>query len=416
MKASEIKMLTNLVMNGNYTDIAEYINSVSSGSFSDEDMEILKDRVNNPDEDIPYEKVGDNQYKSYDIEKMSKEIKKSVVVDIPTRAEARYISDIYYQIQTMRIAADNQLRSMAQDFDQDSDDIAKGKTKSNPAQSKPFIKWYCDQLKQMETEIGKALTIFSDSCYMGKWAKANIGIGPTIATQLVAYLDIPSETDFYAGNWWSYCGLNDNNRPWLGREKSLQLVNKFIPAGTKNITDQMVLDLSVASKWSYTYYNTKCRNENGTWSRDALIKATAKVPYNKHLKVLMYKIGHQFMMVKNNDKSLYGKIIVERLAYETEKNNRGDYKDQCEKILSSKNFSKSTNAYKEYSQGRLPKGHLMQRAQRYATKMFISHLFEAEYFNKFGVAAPHPYELAIAGHKGYVGPEVKYDSIPFDGI
>lgn len=415
MKLENINKLVDTVKNGTRADIAklineefecyttEEINAMNSKSFEDAEENSYK-----------YEKEGNN-FKTLDIATLTKSVKKSLT-KIPSREEARYISDIYYQIQTMRIGVESQLRAMDQRTDQDSKtEIAEKSTKSNPVQSRPFMEWYLFNLKIMETEIGKALAIFSDSCYMGRWAKANKGIGPTIATQLIAYLNIPSDTGFYAGNWWSYCGLNDNNRPWLGREKSNQIVNKHI-TDPKNITDQQVMELAAESKWQYSYYEENGRSESGAWSKEMLIKATAKIPYNTHMKVLMYKIGHQFVFVKNKSDSVYGKIYKERLAYETAKNENGDYAEQAAKILASKNFNKSTEAYKSYSIGKLPPAHLSQRAQRYATKMFISHLFEAEYYNKFGKSAPNPYMLAVEGHKGYVEPEVPYTTFERDGI
>lgn len=417
MKLENINKLVDVVKNGTRADIAKLINEEFE-CYTSEEIQIMENNsfedADSQDVSYEYNREGDN-FETLDIATLTKSVKKSLT-KIPSREEARYISDIYYQIQSMRIGVEGQLRAMDQKADQDSKtEIAEKKTKSNPVQSRPFMEWYLANLKIMETEIGKALTIFSDSCYMGRWAKANKGIGPTIATQLVAYLDIPSDTGFYAGNWWSYCGLNDNNRPWLGREKSIQMVNRHI-TDPKNITDQQVMELAAESKWRYDYYEEKARTETGAWSKDLLIKATAKIPYNAHMKVLMYKIGHQFVFVQNKPDSLYGKILKERLTYETAKNESGDFADQAAQILASKNFNKSTEAYKSYSVGKLPPAHLKQRAQRYATKMFISHLFEAEYYNKFGKMAPNPYMLAVEGHKGYIGPEIPYTAFERDGI
>ena len=118
---------------------------------------------------------------------------------------------------------------------------------------------------------------------------------------------------------------------------------------------------------------------------------------------------------KNNPDSLYGRLYKERFDYETMKNERGDYADQAAKILASKNFSKTTSAYKFYSEGKLPPAHIVQRCERYVTKMFISHLYEAAYYNKYGVMAPNPYVLCFCeGHTDYIGPEVPYESIERD--
>jgi len=71
----------------------------------------------------------------------------------------------------------------------------------------------------------------------------------------------------------------------------------------------------------------------------------------------------------------YRKIYDARRAYEEEKNERGDYAALAEKILKGSQFAKTTEAYKAYSQGKLPKGHLKSRAQRYMEKEFLKRLW-----------------------------------------
>ena len=88
------------------------------------------------------------------------------------------------------------------------------------------------------------------------------------------------------------------------------------------------------------------------------------------------------------------------------KNERGDFKDQAAVIL--KKCSKGTAPYKSALEGKLCNGHIMQRAKRYAVKIFISHVYEAMYYEKFHQEAPKYYVFEHDGHHDYIAPEVDY--------
>lgn len=134
----------------------------------------------------------------------------------------------------------------------------------------------------------------------------------------------------------------------------------------------------------------------------------AKPPYNTELKKRMFLVGDMFIKQSGRDKSLYGKIYKERRNLELMKNENGDYADQAARILSDKNFDKSTTTYKELSEGRLSAAHINARARRYAVKLFISHVFEAMYFAEFHEEPPKAYVIQYMGHHDYIAPEVDY--------
>jgi hypothetical protein len=56
-----------------------------------------------------------------------------------------------------------------------------------------------------------------------------------------------------------------------------------------------------------------------------------------------------------------------------------------------------------YESGKLPAGHIISRAKRYAVKIFISHLFSVWYEMDRGELPPKPYALSVLGH----GDEIK---------
>lgn len=133
----------------------------------------------------------------------------------------------------------------------------------------------------------------------------------------------------------------------------------------------------------------------------------AKPPYNSDLKKVMYLLGEAFMKVSNRG-SLYGQIYSTRKAEELAKNEKGEYAAQAAALLASKNYDKTTDTYKALSAGKLSDAHITQRAKRYAVKLFISHVYEAMYYDKFHTKAPRAYVIEHMGHHDYIAPEVDY--------
>lgn len=200
------------------------------------------------------------------------------------------------------------------------------------------INWLLDNLESLENQIKRALDTYTKSHPVGEWLQSITGIGPVIAAGLLAHIDIKKAPT--AGHIWSFAGLNPN------------------------------------AKW-----------EKGQLR-----------PWNARLKTLCWKIGQSFVKVSNNPNDVYGKIYKERKEYEVMKNEAGDYKEQAESILKSKNIGKTTDAYKAYSQGKLPPAHIQQRAERYAVKIFLSHLHEFWYEQHYGEKPPKPFAIEILGH------------------
>lgn len=413
-KGLEKSLVDLLLVNGTTkADIAQLL--VTNGvEISDSDLDQIsteyKEREDITD-DIPYHLTEDGKsFYTEDIsDSLSKEIKASFAVKIPTKEEARFLQDAYYQTQDKRIAIAGQVRSLNQGAD------SKSNNDKNNEENLSFLVWYLEKTKNMEENIKKALEAFSDSYYISRWAKKVKGIGPVISTVLAANLEIKDKT-MHAGNWWSYCGLNDNNRPWLGREKSKTIVEEAIKNHDGVLDDFTVYEVAAKSKWKYEWLANRAKDSKKGWKKDELIKACSFIPYNKSLKVLMYKIGHSFRLSKNKPDSLYGRILKEREQYENTKNQNGDYTDQAANILATKNIGKKTIAYSYYSKGQLPPAHIAQRAERYATKLFISHLFEAAWYNKYNEKCPEPYIIGFdeSGHNDYIEPEVPYNAVERD--
>lgn len=143
--------------------------------------------------------------------KLSKEVKESVVH--VTRNEARFLVDTYYQIQKMRLTSDNQIRAIANQFDEQSEEIPVA------------LQWISANTRNQEEQIKKMLDVYTSSTPVGQWCKATKGIGPVLAAGCLSFFDIKKVNHY--NQFWSYAGLNDYNNPWLGTEKANKIVKEI---------------------------------------------------------------------------------------------------------------------------------------------------------------------------------------------
>lgn len=339
--------------------------------------------------------------------KMSKALKSSVV-DVSVN-DIRFLVQAYYQMQDIRIVLSGRIRAIEQGKSYGASVVGEDGIPHAEA-----LRWLYLNMLGLENEVKKALDIWSSVNPIAYWAKQVTGIGPVISCGLVSMLDIeraPSVSHFY-----SYAGLNDNNNPWLGKEKAKKIVEKYCHSAQVTVEELVALSKdpecsgrSLEKLIKYATELDKKFNPTGRYTKEALIKGLSKPPYNEDLKVLVWKIGQSFVKVSNRPASLYGRLYQERKAYELEKNKNGDYSEQAAGIIVSKNWkNKSSDTYKAYASGILPDTHINSRAARYATKIFISHLWEEMYRLRYNDEAPRPYAIAHLGHVDLIAPEVPF--------
>lgn len=240
-----------------------------------------------------------------------------------SKEEARYLVDLYYQMQEYRKASDNQVRQLQ---------------KEDNKEPHETLAFFANNFKTLERNIKSVLQVYAESKPIGQWMLSICGIGPVISAGLMANIDITKVQT--AGQIQAFAGL-DPTREWHKGEKR---------------------------------------------------------PYNARLKTLCWKIGQCFIKVQNNEEDVYGKIFAIRKAYEIERNEKGELADQAKAKLERFNIKKTTDAYKWYSQGKLPPAHINQRASRYAVKIFLSHLFSVWYEMEHKEKPPKPYAIAILNH------------------
>lgn len=201
-----------------------------------------------------------------------------------------------------------------------------------------FLSYIQNQMDILENEIKKALNIYTSSKAIGVWAKSICGIGPVITAGLIAMIDIKKCPT--VGHIWNYAGLNPD------------------------------------VKWN--------KGERRPW--------------NANLKSLCFLIGQSFVKVKNNQNDFYGHLIDKKKAYYIAKNDNSDYAEAAAEKLRTTRIGKDTDAYKYYSQGKLPPAQIEHRAERYATKIFLSHLHYCWYVLEYGEKPPKPFAIEHLGH------------------
>lgn len=255
------------------------------------------------------------------------------------RKHTRYLVDVYYQIQHFRITSGSQARA--------------GKESGEPNN---LMVWTNSQMDSLEKSVRSALNVWSDEFTVGRWLKSICGIGPVIASGLLAHLDITRAKTY--GHFWSFAGLNPDK------------------------------------KW----------------------EKKTKRPWNPELKTLVaFKAGECFVKVQGNKNDYYGKLFRERRDLEEARNNAGGFASQAAASIEAKNYRKTTTAYGAYSSGKLPDAHLHARARRFAVKVFLAHVHHAMYLDYYGQEPPPPYPMSEhcpGDHRHYHAPP----NLPFTDI
>ena len=303
------------------------------------------------------------------LKKLSKDLK--LAGKILTDAEARFLVSQYYMIQENRKRSANQRSSLEK--------------RGLPNELIEFIE---EQQRTLEKYIVSSLDAYSDSNLIGRWARKVDGVGPIIAAGLMAHINI--DRAHTAGSVWRFAGY-DPTRKWLGT-KAAESLFKEVMAGRKFdesflpiLADRVNVKTEILIRDIITGFNGKTRLINAENVKSAM----ARCPYSQKLKALCWKIGESFVKVSGNEDAFYGKLYSMRKNEEIQKNERGENKERCKKILEEKDFSDDTIAKKKYESGLLPDGHLHSRAKRWTVKIFLAHYQETLW--EVCKGEPYPY-------------------------
>lgn len=296
-----------------------------------------------------------------------------------TLPEVRYLVDLYYQWQGFRVAAGHQSRIMA--------------LGDEPHET---IAWAGQRLWTLERDVFAILDGYSagEPTGMGQWARAICGVGPVLASGLLAHIDITRAPT--VGHIWRLAGL-DPTQQWLGKTGATALVQEVL-AARRTVTVDDIAQLAQRAGRRADVLERGGTNEHGWVDRTQLQKFLARRPWNASLKVLCFKLGESFIKVQHNPADEYGRYYVARKALEQARNAQGEYASQAARKLQQQRIGRDTDAYRAYSQGRLPPAHIHARARRWAVKLFLAHYWEEAYVRHYSRPPALPYPISRLGH------------------
>lgn len=202
-----------------------------------------------------------------------------------------------------------------------------------------FMEWFNGNLDVFETQIKSMLDKWSGAQPMGVWAREVVGIGPVIAAGLLAHIDITKAPT--VGHIWRFAGL-DPTQKWNKHEKR---------------------------------------------------------PWNANLKRLCWLMGESFVKVSGRERDVYGKLYLERKAYEAKRNDAGELAEVARRRLEedkSKKLDPELRAI--FESGKLPLIALHERAKRWAVKQFLSDWHGEAYRQHYHREPPLPYPVAHLHH------------------
>jgi hypothetical protein len=301
-----------------------------------------------------------------------------------TEREVRFLVDSYYQMQEFRKRSSNQSSAL-----------------TGLGEPHEILDWYQNGNFIMEQQLAKALDEYSSRSPLGSWARSQVGIGPIIAAGLLAHVRVDEKVPT-AGHIWRFAGLSPDVE-WLGNAKAQALVKEQL-GERKKVTPEDAYDIAQRINRKLHLPLKDYKGEEQKLTNTNLINWISRRPWNARLKVLCWKIGESFVKTSSKEDAFYGHIYLERKALETEKNEDKAFAKQAAHILETKNIGKSTEAYKAYSQGMLPKAHIYSRAKRYAVKLFLSHYHHVGYCLTTDKLPPLPYPIAQMGHAHLINP------------
>jgi hypothetical protein len=303
------------------------------------------------------------------------------------RRQIRALVDLYYQVQEVRKVTANQRLA--------------GAAAGEPNE---LVRWTADNWRRFEDDIKRAMLEFASSYRVGQWMLDVVGVGPVISAGLLVHLHPLHPT---VGHWYSLAGLNPDMH-WLGKERAAVAVKEAVAAaGSAEAAIPLVAKQNGMVPATLRRYASTDGKGNGRAITPANLTAgAARIPWNAGLKRLLFLTGDCFVKFSNHPKESYGTTYRQRKEYEQAKNERGDYRDQAVRSLADKNFGKDTEARRWYEQGKLPPARIHLRCQRYAVKMFLSHVHTVMWWDAHNCPPPVPYAFTLAGedHRHYVPP------------
>jgi hypothetical protein len=173
--------------------------------------------------------------------------------------EARYLVDLYYEMQEHRTATDNQTRACVE-----------------AKEPNEAVNYFGAQFWTLERQVQSVLDAYSIADPLGQWARSVVGIGPVIAAGLLAHIDLTKAPT--VGHIWRFAGLDPtlkwdrgNKRPWNASLKVLcwKAGESFVKFSGRD-------DCFYGRVWAKRKAEEEARNAAGTLADQAKAALEAK--------------------------------------------------------------------------------------------------------------------------------------------
>ena len=251
---------------------------------------------------------------------------------------------------------------------------------------------------RLERQTNAALEIYVDQHLPTRWMRA-VGLGFAQAVGIFSLLDI--EKAHQVSSFWRYCGY-DPSVLKLTKKEAGECFRFFQEKYPKKYVDEEVIrgvarDLNRSARQLLRITRVGTRKTSITWP--ALYRIILSYPWNQELKEILFRVGIQFRRVGGDGLAIppYRAVYDWRKEYEVARNEKGDYADQAAYKLESRNFRKDSTAYAHYIKGNLPPAQIDARARRFAVKIFLVHLHQVMFFERYGKMPKRPYVLDVLG-------------------
>ncbi len=296
--------------------------------------------------------------------------------------EARYIVDLYYQIQELRIRIAGQIRAAG-----------------DVAEPTSLLSWLMNNVQTLERNLKICMGLFAKQYRVGAWLDSICGIGPVLSAGLLSNFDIRKAPT--SGQFWRFAGL-DPSVKWLGKAGAKDLVARIVGDG-KATEEHLQL---IAKETNRHPENIRRLLKDKKVTKANLLAVLAKRPYSNSVKCLCAgKVADSFVKQQGRDSDFYGAIYGAHREKERETNEAGGFAEQAAAALAAKKYGKDTASFQAYTEGKLPPLHLHNRSERYTVKLFLSHLHQVMFEDYHGTKAPLPYAFdKLNGHRHLIDP------------